>query len=226
MNYQWILFDADNTLLDFTRSERDALRLALAQVGIVLEETHHQLYHRINKACWESFEHGQLSKEDLRTRRFQLFFKEIGLEADENHFSESYLGYLGQTEHLIEGAMHTLEVLKENYGLGLVTNGLKEVQRPRLARARIDGFFQAVVVSDEIGYAKPDSAFFEFTFGQIGHPPKEAVLMVGDNLNADIRGGAEFGIHTCWYNPRQEENKLGVSPTYEVAELQKLDTFL
>lgn len=222
MPYQWILFDADNTLLDFTRSEGEALQQAFTQAGRPFDESHRALYHQINKSCWEAFEQGALPKAQLRTRRFELFFKAIGWREDEEHFAASYLAHLGQTGHLVEGAQALLQALKGRYQLALVTNGLKEVQRPRLSRAGIDSFFQAIVVSDEIGYSKPDAAFFEFTFRQIGHPPKEAVLMVGDNLNADIRGGEGYGIPTCWYNPSKQENDGLARPRYEIGKLEEL----
>ena len=226
MPYHWILFDADNTILDFDRSEREALGEALSERGIPFEDSYHHAYHRINKACWLAFERGELSRDELRVQRFELFLKEIGHRAEAGSFGVSYLQHLSKGSFLIEGAMEQVQRLAKQYRLALVTNGLKEVQRPRIAQSGLGPYFQTIIVSDEIGHSKPNASFFEYTFDQIGHPPKEEVLIIGDNLNADIRGGAEFGIHTCWYNPRQEENKLGVSPTYEVAELQKLDTFL
>lgn len=222
MPYQWILFDADNTLLDFSRSEREALQLAFEDAGLPFDDAHHALYHRINKACWEAFERGKLGKESLRTRRFELFFEAIGREEDENRFAETYLAFLGQTGHLVEGALSLLQALDGRCRMAVVTNGLKEVQRPRLAQAGIEGFFQAIVVSDEIGRSKPDSAFFEFTFQQIGHPPKESVLMVGDNLHADIQGGQDYGIPTCWFNPSRQNNEGDARPRYEIGRLVEL----
>ena len=226
MPYHWILFDADNTILDFDRSEREALAEALKELAIPFEESHHQAYHRINKACWRAFEQGELSRDELRLRRFELFFQEIGHQAEAGAFGASYLQHLSHGSFLIEGAMDQVRRLAGKYRLALVTNGLKEVQRPRISKSGLEPFFQAIVVSDEIGHSKPNSSFFEYTFDQIGHPPKDKVLIIGDNLNADIRGGADFGIHTCWYNPQHQENDLGISPNYEVARLQNLDAFL
>ncbi|MCO6475765.1 MAG: YjjG family noncanonical pyrimidine nucleotidase [Phaeodactylibacter sp.] len=226
MPYHWILFDADNTILDFDRSERQALQYALEELGIPFGNGHHETYNRINKACWKAFEHGEISKEELRSRRFKLFFEEIGFQAEENGFGARYLHHLSQTGFLIEGAMEQVQRLSKKYRLALVTNGLKEVQRPRVEKAGLTTYFQSIIVSDEIGHSKPNASFFEYTFEQIGQPPRDKVLIVGDNLNADIRGGAEFGIHTCWYNPSGQKNELGASPNYEVASLQKLNAFL
>ncbi len=226
MSYQWILFDADNTLFDFDRSERHALSGALRVLGIPFEEAHHHLYNRINKACWKAFEHGEISRTELRSRRFELFFSEIGEQADEKEFARSYLANLAEAGYLLEGARQLVEQLAGSYRLAMVTNGLKEVQRPRLARSGLQPFFQAVVVSDEIGHSKPNAGFFEHTFSEIGQPAKEKVLIVGDNINADIRGGMEFGIHACWYNPGGEENPFDMQPTYEIGQLSHLPPLL
>jgi 2-haloacid dehalogenase len=96
------------------------------------------------------------------------------------------------------------------------------VQRPRFAASSIGGLFSETVISEEVGLAKPDPAIFDLAFERIGRPPKERVLMVGDNLGLDILGGANYGIDTCWYNPAGEPNGHGVEPRYEIRSLHKL----
>ncbi len=222
MRYKWIFFDADNTLFDFNHSEQEALKGALGDFGELFEAHYHPLYNSINRDCWHAFEHGQLNKAQLRTRRFELFFDAVGLRRLEpDHFAVAYLEHLAGQCALIQGAQDLLAKLSESHGLALVTNGLKEVQRPRLARSGLAPFFKMVVVSDEIGHAKPDRAFFDYAFESIGRPGTESVLMVGDNINADIRGGAEYGMDTCWYNPGKEVAKA-VQPTYEIVALEAL----
>ncbi len=222
MNYSWIFFDADNTLFDFNHSEEAALKAALEDFGELFEAHYHPLYTSINRDCWQAFEHGQLSKAELRTRRFDLFFHAIGRRFDPAEFAAAYLDHLSKQCVLIPGAAALLEQLNQSHHLALVTNGLKEVQRPRLARSGLEAFFKTVVVSDEIGHAKPDRAFFDYTFEAIGRPEPKTVLMVGDNLNADIRGGADYGLDTCWYNPGKEAARHEVKPTYEITKLEEL----
>ena len=110
--------------------------------------------------------------------------------------------------------------------MALVTNGLKVVQRPRIAKSQTGHYFQAIVVSEEIGASKPGRTFFDYTFQQIGHPPKSEVLIVGDSLNSDIQGGNNFGIDTCWYNPAKKYNESAIKPTFEIQSLQHLKTFV
>lgn len=220
--YTWLLFDADNTLFDFHRCEGEALRLAMERIGISFDGAHHQLYSRLNKQCWKDFEEKKISKEELRLRRFELFFAAINCEADTEAFGTDYLGHLAGAAFLFDGALDLLENLRRDFRLALVTNGLKEVQRPRLEAGKLTDYFEAVIVSDEIGYAKPHAPFFDYTFAQIGQPAKDQVMIIGDNINADIKGGLDYGIHACWFNPEAEELPAAIRPTYEIRRLDEL----
>ena len=224
--YQWILFDADNTLFDFDRAEASALERALIAAGIDCKDDYLPLYNDINRQCWRAYEEGVLPKAELRYRRFELFMDAIGEKTEIRSFATSYLAMLAEGIFLIEGARELLDQLSGRYEMVLVTNGLREVQRPRLARSGLERYFRAVIVSDEIGFNKPDHEFFAYTFATINHPPKTNALMVGDNINADIRGARDFGLDTCWYNPRGAAGEEGIEPTYEIDDLNHLPAIL
>ena len=224
--YDWIFFDADNTLFDFDRAEHDALELVLVDLGAAYDESYFEVYQQINKACWRAFENGELPKNQLRTIRFERFFAHYGLVADPGDVSRKYLQKLSESAHLLEGADDLLLRLSNDYRLALVTNGLKEVQRPRFARSGIEHYFELIVVSDEIGVAKPERGFFDYVFRQIGGPRPDRVLIVGDNLNSDIRGGIQYGIDTCWYNPNGFRGEITVRPTYTIQKLEELPSIL
>jgi HAD superfamily hydrolase (TIGR01549 family) len=104
----------------------------------------------------------------------------------------------------------------------LITNGLAEVQQPRFAGSSIRDCFSEIVISGEIGLAKPDRAIFDYALARIGDPPRDRVLMVGDNLGSDILGGVNAGLDTCWFNPGGAANGHGVEPTYEIRELPEI----
>ena len=159
-----------------------------------------------------------------RTKRFRLLFDEIGLRLDPQAFSPIYLRNLSLGSNLLEGAKEVLTVLRTRYSLALVTNGLAEVQRPRLERSAIRDCFEHVFISEEIGAAKPEKAFFDAVFQAIGNPPENEVMIVGDSLAADMQGGLNYGMATCWYNPRLIATQLPV--TYQIAELRELLNFL
>lgn len=226
MKYDWLLFDADNTILDFNEAQRHALQEALTEIGVVFRPEHNQVYDRINRSCWRAYEEGKLSKTMLRYQRFRLFFIEIGLKEDPESFGERYLVHLSQSTAMMEGALDLLHALRSKYQLALVTNGIKEVQRSRLKLSGLGDYFTYIAISDEIGVAKPDAAFFNHVFNGLAHPSKERTLIIGDNLNADIRGGLDFGIHACWFNYDHRERYLEVAPTYEITHLTDLYSFL
>ncbi len=104
----------------------------------------------------------------------------------------------------------------------MITNGLSDVQRPRLEASPIGDYFTAVTISDEIGIAKPDAGIFDASFAAMGQPAKSDVLLIGDSLTSDIRGGVNYGIDTCWYNPAGKPNANGLTPTYEICHLHEM----
>ncbi len=214
MPYNWILFDADNTLLDFTSASKKAFAEAIRQLGIPSRPNLFDRYKKANHIVWTEFENGLIDAITLRKKRFELFLKDIQIERDPALFNQKYLDNLVEHSEMLTGARQLLDHLHGKTKLGLITNGLKEVQRPRLAHTQIDHYFDVIVVSDEIGVSKPDNAYFDYVFKEMGHPPKKNVLIVGDNLNSDIKGGVDYDVDTCWFNPEKLPNESGIIPTH------------
>lgn len=222
--YTWLLFDADDTLFDFSKAEADALRLTFDELGLPYQIDYAQTYKRCNQQVWEQFERGAVSAVALRTRRFALLFEELGLTADPQAVSSAYLRNLALGADLLDGAGEAIRALGSRFNLALVTNGLPEVQRPRLNRSALRDAFAHVFISEEIGVAKPGAAFFEHVFRALGNPPKSAALLIGDSLTSDMAGGINYGIDTCWYNPRGTSTDLPV--TFQVKHLGEIPNLL
>ena len=220
MKYTWLLFDADDTLFDFSKAEANALKWTLEQSGLPYLADYGGIYTRFNQQVWKEFERGKLTTQELRVKRFKLFFEELGLKADLNATSKFYLQNLARGTDLLEDANEVVHHLKMKYHLALVTNGLKDVQRPRLERSSLHDCFEHVLISEEIGAAKPAAAFFDATFSTLGQPARESVLIIGDSLSSDIRGGLDYGIDTCWYNPQGKSTDLPI--TYQITRLREL----
>jgi HAD superfamily hydrolase (TIGR01509 family) len=110
--------------------------------------------------------------------------------------------------------------------LALITNGLKQVQRSRLAQSSIGKYFEVVLISDELGVAKPHPDIFTVAFKAMGNPEKEHVLIIGDSLSSDIKGGSDYGIDTCWFNPHGKQPDAGIKITYEIQSLPQILTIL
>lgn len=220
MPYTWLLFDADDTLFDYPLAEGKALRSTFEHFGQVYRSEYLRIYQVFNRQVWAEFERGETSAAELRLKRFRLLFGEIDLPLDPPDFSQRYLENLAQASDLFPQAEDVLKALSDRYHIALVTNGLKEVQRPRLERSTIRPLIEKIFISEEMGAAKPTTGFFEAVFKEIGSPAKADVLIIGDSLTSDIKGGIDFGIDTCWFNPSGKTSTLPV--TYTIASLSKL----
>lgn len=223
----WLLFDADNTLLDFTQASKDALWATFAQNERFCDEAIYQTYQRVNNRVWEAFEKGKIDAATLRYQRFELLFEAI----KESHlspqdFNRQYLQNLIHTSEAYEGVWELMQSLKKEYRLSIVTNGLKEVQRPRLEKLDMTHFFDSIVVSDEIGVAKPHLEYFKYVYDSIDNPPDKSELMIiGDSLRSDILGGNDFGIKTCWIS-HGKENTTKIQPDFEIHHIGHLPNVL
>lgn len=226
MKYKWLLFDADGTLFDFDRVEERALLTTFAALGHECDARCAQVYRQIDRDIWHDFENGKISQERLRTRRFELLFQAMGIDCDPAEFSQRYLAELACGSDLIDGAEELLRSLHGRVGLLLITNGLADVQRPRFGRSTVLPYFSSVVISEEVGVAKPDPEIFDIAFARMGFPKREDVLIVGDSLTSDIRGGNNYGIDTCWFNPGGRQRDAGVEIRYEIGALGELLTLL
>lgn len=222
MSYNWILFDADGTLFDYDQAEATALQRTFEQMGQGFEPAYVEAYRRINGQIWLEFEQGRISQERLRTLRFEQLFQAVGVELSPEAFSPRYLENLAQGTALIDGAEEVVRALHGRVALLLITNGLRDVQRPRFARSALNGYFAGLVISEEVGAAKPSSRIFDVAFEQMGYPGREEVLMVGDSLTSDMRGGVDYGLDTCWFNPGRRARDPALEIRYEIQDLRQL----
>ena len=226
MKYRWLLLDADGTLFDYEQAEASALEKSLKETGVRFEPRYIQLYRQINGRMWRAFEQGKISQAWLKSRRFELLFEAIGVESDPDTISVKYLQNLADGSQLIEDAEEVVRRLSEQVGLVLITNGLQMVQRSRLAKSPIVGYFKDILISEEVGVAKPGGKIFGIAFDMMNNPTKGEVLMVGDSLTSDIRGGDDYGIDTCWFNPERKPCDQDVRITYEIHHLSELLTIV
>ena len=221
-SYTWLLFDADGTLFDFQHAEAIALKNTPLQMGIVPPANYASAYHQINNALWKDFEAGNLSAQAVRAKRFRLLFEKLSLVGDSHAFSEAFLKNLIESSTFLTGAKPLLARLKQRFSLALLTNGFADVQHARIAQLGLDDLFDPVIISEEVGVAKPDPAIFDIALAGMGNPDKASVLMIGDSLSSDIRGGSNASIDTCWFNPASNINETNVVPTYEIKQLSDL----
>lgn len=224
--YRWVLFDADHTLFDFDKASEEALSEVLSEFGIGWGEGMYSDYKRINVQCWMEHEQGKIDRDTLVYERFKRYFDFMKLELDPVSTQKNYLRRLGTKPYLMPGADEMMHWLKGRTNLGYVTNGMSEVQRPRLEKIGWHLKFDVIVIAGEIGHSKPHHEYFNFVHREIGDPDRKDVLVVGDSLTADIAGAASFGYDTCWYNPKADTCHLDQGPDYTISHLDELKDIL
>ena len=222
---EFLFLDLDDTILDFHKAERIALSKTLLDFGIAPEEAVLKRYHEINKSHWERLERRELTREQVLLGSFQVFFQGLGKSADPAVVAADYENNLSQGHYFLPGAEETVKLLHKNYRLFLASNGTASVQHGRLTSAGLYPWFEKVFISQEIGFNKPDPAYFSACFSQIPNFRKETALMVGDSLTSDILGGIHAGIRTCWVNPAGKEAGA-IHPDYQIKDLQALPALL
>lgn len=225
--YRALFFDLDDTLFDYAAAESAALQAACREFAVPVPlPAFLAAYRRHNQAVWQAYEQGLIDQVTLRTERFSRLFNEMELAAHPvPRFSECYLFHLAHQAHLLPEALATVRRLAPRFSLALVTNGIAAVQRPRLSASPLVAFFPLVVISEEVGCAKPDPRIF--------HPAMQAwnlaageVLFIGDSVSGDMAAAARAGMDFCWYNPRRLPLPQAGAARYDIASLGELPPLL
>lgn len=221
--YYCILFDADNTLLDFDAAENKALAETLVHYGIEPDAAAVAAYREINNALWQQLEKGQIRREKLMNERFTRFLKAVGAAGNGAEMNRYYLDQLSTHPELMPGGvMDVLRELSEVATLAVVSNGFERVQTRRAADSGILNYMEGVFISEKVDSEKPNRKIFDTALRTLGVENREHVLVVGDSLTSDIQGGINAGLDTCWFNPNHLENPGKVCPDYEISALDQL----
>lgn len=220
-----ILWDLDNTLLDFNKAEKIAVSKTLEYFKIPAEEKTLRRYSQLNLQQWKLLEQGKLTREEVKLRRFELLFQELETDQSAKEAAKMYETLLAQGHYFMEGAEELLETLYGRYDMYLVTNGTLSVQRGRLKSSGIGKYFKDIFISEEVGYNKPSIEYFNCCFAKIPDFSKETAIIIGDSLTSDIQGGINAGIRTLWFHP-EGETAENIKPDYEVTALAQIPALL
>lgn len=226
MKYTTLLMDADETLLDFCRSEGYALATTLASHGVAMTPAMQESYHAINATLWQQLERGEITRDRLKVERFERFLLSIGLQTDAAAFNAVYMAAIGEKGFVLEGATALLQTLSTRFRIAIITNGTASVQHTRLVDSGLLPFIDDLFISEEVGADKPSTIFFDRVLSALGNPDKSSLLIVGDSLTSDIRGGLLSGIDTCWYNPSHKSHPADITPTMQVGSYDELAAIL
>ena len=218
-----LLFDLDNTILDFNSGERAALSAALSCFGIEPDEEILSVYHRINVKYWEMLERGELTRSEVLEKRFDELFEVRGINSCTGKEAQLVYGkHLGEQHDFMPGAEKLLEEIYRKNDLYIVSNGCTEIQASRIADSGLEKYFKDFFISEKIGYDKPDVRFFDYCFANIPDFSADRAVIIGDSLTSDIKGGKNAGIATCWFNPGKKPVPTDDKPDFVIYGLDVL----
>ena len=213
--YDIIFWDVDGTLLNFLKSEHFALTDTLHKYGLPSNDEIVGIYSEINEKCWKKLERGEVEKSWVLVHRFEELFDYLHVtDVDVKAFQKHYQYMLGSFFYFQDESKELLEKLKGDFKQYIVTNGVEDTQRRKLKLSGITDLVDGIFISECIGYEKPNPLFFEGCMKEIEKdlgsvPDKSRILIVGDSLTSDMKGGNQFGIHCCYYKNDQETKTGG-----------------
>ena len=220
--YKYILFDLDDTLLDFEKAEHIAFNKLLEDCDIQFNEELFNKYKEINIGLWRRFELGEMSNKEVTKLRFEQFFNLLGKKVDGREYDVSFRSYLAMGNQLFDGVVELLDKLSKTHVMCIASNGVGVTQHTRLQNNDLNKYFKHIFISEQVGYQKPDVEFFNAIFEKLGNINKKEIIIVGDNLMSDILGGINSGIDTCWINPKGLPIDNNIKPTYVVKKVTDL----
>lgn len=218
MHYQWVIFDADETLFHFDAAK--GMSLMFERMGVPFSEQDYRDYQAQNQPLWTALQNGDITPEQLKHQRFAAWAERLNTSTQA--LNSAFFVAMADICQFLPGAQTLLERLHGRVNMAIITNGFTELQSMRLEKLNISRYFEPIIISEQVGVAKPDKAIFDAAWQQMGQPDKREVLMVGDNIQADIYGGQQAGFDTCWLNRDSKEKPEHITPTFEIDHLDSL----
>lgn len=225
--YDILLWDVDQTLLDFNSSQEHALKAAFRQFGREIGQDAVTIYAAINDSWWKRLELGEVEKSQLLTGRFIDLFDHLAIrDIDLDAFAKSYQKELGAVYFYQDDSYKLCRYLKGHIRQYAVTNGVAATQRSKLRLSGLDAFMEDIFISEEMGAPKPSLEYFLKCFERIADFSRERTLIVGDSLSSDMKGGNQAGIACCWYNPGMEQRPKDLRIDHEIRNLWEVKEIL
>lgn len=228
--YKNLFIDLDDTIYDFSSASREAFMetYELLHYDRFFDSFNHyySIYEPYNLELWHIYGEGKITKEELNKRRYSYPLEVVGIKDQElaDTFCREALGRIPTKNRLIDGAIELLEYLRPKYNMYILSNGFKELQSHKMRTAGIDKYFDALILSEDIGVNKPNRELYEYALEKTGSKLEESI-MIGDMFETDIVGAANIGMEQIYFNPKKKESHT-FAPTYMVTELLQIKDIL
>ncbi|OOE81634.1 noncanonical pyrimidine nucleotidase, YjjG family [Salinivibrio sp. ML198] len=222
MRYPWVLFDADETLFHFDAFS--GLQRLFSHYDVDFDQQAFAEYSARNKPLWVQYQNGEIDAQTLQAERFTDWGKRLNVAP--SSLNQGFLDAMADICEPLPGARELIDAISPHAHIGIITNGFTALQDIRLEKTGLKAAISTLVISEQVGVAKPDPRIFEHAFEKMGHPPKEKILMVGDNPHSDVLGGMQAGIDTCWLNVDNTPVPEDIAPTHQVDSLHQLKNWL
>ncbi|EKT4547056.1 YjjG family noncanonical pyrimidine nucleotidase [Flavobacterium psychrophilum] len=220
-----IFFDLDHTLWDFDKNSELAFGLILSNYFPDIKiEDFVAIYAPINQTCWKLYQKDKITHQELRYKRLKDTFDILNQKISDKQIdliSDEYIEFLPDFNHLFDNAIEVLNFLSENYQLHIITNGFAQVQDKKLNNSNISHYFQTITNSELAGAKKPNPIIFEHAL-KVANAQKHESIMIGDCLDADVKGALDFGIEAIFFNPNKIQVPQSINQIANLAELIKL----
>ena len=228
--YKNLFIDLDDTIYDFSAASREAFMetYELLHYDRFFDSFNHyySIYEPYNLELWHIYGEGKITKEELNKRRYSYPLEVVGIKDQElaDTFCREALGRIPTKNRLIDGAIELLEYLRPKYNMYILSNGFKELQSHKMRTAGIDKYFDALILSEDIGVNKPNRELYEYALEKTDSKLEESI-MIGDMFETDIVGAANIGMKQIYFNPKKKESNT-FAPTYMVTELLQIKDIL
>jgi putative hydrolase of the HAD superfamily len=220
-----IFFDLDHTLWDFDKNSVLAFDKIFKQhYPTINTEKFIEIYAPINQACWKLYQVDEITHVELRYNRLRQSFDAMGfIISDEeiDRIAYDYIAFLPDNNQLFDGAIEVLEYLLPKYRLHIITNGFAEVQGKKITKSGLGNYFKTVTNSEMAGVKKPHRNIFEFALS-LANVKKENAIMIGDCIDADVRGAIDFGMQAILFDEKEIHSVEGIKTIRHLLELKKI----
>lgn len=221
-----IFFDLDHTIWDFDKNAQETLhelyqQYELYNLGLTSADEFIAIYTENNHQLWMAYHIGQITKETLRAERFSRTFIQLGIHPDliPKQFEDDYVRITPTRRNLFPGSEKVLAYLQKKYTLHIISNGFKESTLTKMDVSGLNPYFSNVIISEDVGVNKPHRDIFAHALNLAQAEVHESI-MIGDSIEADIRGAQGYGMKAIYFNPLNKETPEDV--LWQITHLEEL----